>query len=475
MVEAIARRCCLPVICLLALAVSLVTAGSASASQAEYGRAYRIGLEAYTYGLPLLETNVTFRTMTSIDVSNGTGFGPVNQFNSVRALNTPGSKAVVAPGANGLSSIAWLDLGKEPQVLHVPRVLDHFFVLGLIDPYTTNISDLGSVHRTRPGYYVICGPGQHQAPIPQGTTRIDVRYARLWIIGSTQLRGTWDVANVNRIQDRYTLTPLSRFGSDYRHKRPAHPDTTVMKHRLPKGLHFFDVLGGLLERFPPPTADRAELRTLAKVGIGPGKRPSRDRRLSRDTLRGLQAAVADGPSQIKKDAQALFLADFDKHDGYLLGGFGRYGTDYRLRAVVSQIGLGAFSSDQSIFAMSSTDHSGQPLSGSTAYVLHLPKLPPVNEGWSLTVYDLKGFLIPNAISRYELSNKSKLTPDADGSVDIYLQADQPSDPAQATNWLPTASGQGFEVIWRLLAPKPGKIKGILDGRGWQPPAITAAP
>ena len=30
-------------------------------------------------------------------------------------------------------------------------------------------------------------------------------------------------------------------------------------------------------------------------------------------------------------------------------------------------------------------------------------------------------------------------------------------------------------MWRLLAPKPGRIKGILDGSGWQPPAITAAP
>ena len=30
-----------------------------------------------------------------------------------------------------------------------------------------------------------------------------------------------------------------------------------------------------------------------------------------------------------------------------------------------------------------------------------------------------------------------------------------------------------EVMWRLLAPKPGQIPGILDGSGWQPPAITA--
>jgi len=30
------------------------------------------------------------------------------------------------------------------------------------------------------------------------------------------------------------------------------------------------------------------------------------------------------------------------------------------------------------------------------------------------------------------------------------------------------------VIWRLLAPKPAQIGGIIDGRGWQPPKIVPA-
>jgi len=462
------------VMCLMALTALLATAGAAGASQAQYDEAYRIGLAAYTYGMPLLDTDVTFRTMTSIDVSKS-GYGPVNRFNNVRRLNNPGSTVVVAPGANALSSIAWVDLRSEPQVLHVPRVVNHFFVLGFVDPYTTNIRNLGSVHETRPGWYVLCGPGQHRLPIPAGTQRIDVRYARLWIVGSTQLRGTWDVKNVNRIQDRYTLTPLSRFGAAVHARRPAHPRTRITTFRLPRGLRFFDALGRQLERFPPPARDDAALRRFAKVGIGPGLRVTGNRSLSRDTVRGLKAAVAAGPEQIQKDLASLFRAGFDKHDGYLLGGFGRYGGDYRLRAVVATIGLGAFTSDQSIFAMSPTDRSGQPLSGSTAYVMHLPSLPPVNEGWTLTVYSLQGFLIPNSEHRYQFNDRSKLTRNPDGSVDIYLQSTEPSDPAQAADWLPTKAGQGFEVMWRLLAPKPGRIQGILDGSGWQPPAITPAP
>ena len=371
---------------LIAVVALAATPRPAAASQADYAKAYAVGLTAYTYGLPLLETNKTFRSMTSINVSDG-AFGPVNHFNNVRSLNSPTSKAVVAPGANALSSIAWLDLTHGPQVLHVPKVRGHFFVLALEDPYTEDFRNLGSVHHTKPGYYVIAGPGQHNLSIPTGTHRIDSTYSRVWIIGSTQLKGRNDLANVHRIQDGYTLTPLAEFGNDRDPCARRILTASSRTIRCPRGLQFFAVLGRLLRQFPPPAADRPELRQLATVGIGPGLNPSRNARLNSDTLRGLKAAVKAGPAQIATDARALFLAGFSTHDGYLLGGFGHYGTNYKLRAVISQNGLGAFTSDQSIFALSLTDHSLAPLSGSTNYVLHMPAAPPVNEGWTLTVYD----------------------------------------------------------------------------------------
>jgi len=455
-------------------ATLMITMTLAAATLTDYDKGYEIGLEVYTYGLPLLVTNATFESMTSIDVSNGT-FGPVNQFNNVRSLNNPGSTAVVAPGSNGLSSIAWVDLSKEPQVLHVPDVQDHFYVLGFIDPYTNNILNLGSVNNTQPGDYVIAGPGQSDLSIPAGTQRIAVDYNRIWIIGSTQLKGGTDEATVNKIQDGYTLTPLSQFGTKYQPENITNPRTTIQYYQIPGGLDFYDTLGEQLQMFPPPPADKPELEKFAELGIGPGMTPSKNKQLSNGTIKGLEDAVAAGPDQIKNDTQILFHKAFDTHNGYLVGGFGQYGTDYMTRAVISQIGLGAFTSEQAIFAMSWADHSKEPLSGSTKYVMHMTEAPPVDEGWTLTAYNLQGALIPNPIDRYEISDSSQLTKNADGSVDIYLQAEQPSDSNQTNNWLPTASGEGFEIIWRLLAPKAAAIQGIVNGTGWQPPAITAVP
>ena len=470
-------RCSRTGLVLITACVLVALAGCTSTAtppkSSDYDKGYKLGMEAYTYGLPLLVTNTTFLTMTSVNVSQG-AYGPVNQFNNVRGVNTASSKAVVAPGSTGLSSIAWLDLTSEPQVLHVPEVKDHIFVLALIDPYTENIQNFGSASNTAPGDYVIAGPGQQDATIPAGAQRFDVDYSRIWIIGSTQLKGPQDVATVNQIQDGYTLTPLSKYGTEYKPPVPTQAETSATVFAMPTGMAFYDTLGEQLKLFPPPAADDAQLKKLAEVGIGPGTTPSTDSKLSSETVRGLTDAVAAGSAQIGKDTKKLFADGFGKHNGYLLGGFGNYGRDYTLRAVVSQVGLGAFVSEQAMYAMSWSDHDKTALTGSTEYVLHMASPPPVTEGWSLTVYGLTGALMANPLNRYAFSNTSTLTANADGSIDFYLQSTEPTDSAKVSNWLPVEEGQGFEVMWRFFAPPVDKIDGILDGSGWQPPAIQPA-
>jgi hypothetical protein len=446
---------------------------SASAHSAAYQQGYTLGLEAYTYGLPLLTTNATFLTMTSVNVSSGT-YGPVNQFNNVRSPNTSGSTAVVAPGATSLSSIAWLDLTTQPQVLHVPRVTGHDYVLALIDPYTENLVNFSNASATAPGDYVIAGPGQTKTPIPYRTHRVNVAYNRIWVIGSTQLKGPSDVSTVNAIQDQYTITPLRAYGTHYTPPAPAQPVTTVTPHAIPTGLAFFDTLGQQLALFPPPAADAAEMTKLAAVGIGPGRTPSKDATLNAATRQGLIDAVAAGPTHIGQDTKTLYAQSSVTHKGYLLGGFGTYGTNYSQRAVISQVGLGAFVAHQAIYAMAWNDQTGNALTGSKAYVLHLASPPPTNEGWSLTVYSLKGALVANSLGRYAFTSTSTLNRNSDGSVDFYLQSTAPTNAAETTNWLPTPTGEGFEVTWRLFAPQPASINGILSGGGWQPPAIAAS-
>lgn len=448
-----------------------------AADESAYDRGYRLGLEAYKYGLPLVTTEKTFLNQTSIDVSNGRGFGPVNQFNPVRQFIEPQDRSVVAPNLDTLYSIAWLDLSKGPQVVHIPKIKDRYFVVPLMSPYTENFANLGSVDGTPAGDYAIVGPHDANLPLPKHVTRVTSPYDRVWIIERVYAdnNSAKDVAEVNKIQDEITVFPLSEYPrKNWTPPAPANPNTTVTDPGMPKGMAFYDELGDLLAEFPPPAADQPMLDELAAIGVGPGKHPSTDASLDADTVAGMTAAVAAGPAAVLADAQGMYAQGFTRFNGYLVTPTGTYGTDYRLRAVVTQVGLGALRPEQSVYPLALLDRTGKPLTGATKYVVHVAagQLPPVSATgfWSMTLYDNDGFIVANPIDRYTINNRTPLHYNADGSFDLYIQNERPTDPAQAQNWLPAPAG-GFRIIWRTYGTEPSQIPGILDGTGWKAAAI----
>jgi hypothetical protein len=470
----------------VALASAALAAGAstATASQADYDQGLALGTEAYKYGLPLVTTNKTYLHQTSVDASNDEGYGPVNRFNAIRNFPAAENHAVVAPNRDTLYSIAWLDLKRQPRVIHVPKIKDRYFVIPLMDPYTEDFKNLGSVNKTKPGDYAVVGPNDANVKLPKGVKRIKSKYNRVWIIERvyTDNDDPADIKAVNKIQDEITVTPLSKFGKPgWKPREPKNPvDTTVNDPGLPTGLAYYDKLGELLHRYPPPAADQAELDKLAAIGVGPGMTPSTDASLNADTLRGMTDAVAKGPASVLADLTAAYVKGFNDHNGYLVMPTGTYGTDYALRAMVTQVGLGAITPDQAIYPLAQVDKTLSPLNGSKSYVLHIPadQFPPVDAKtgfWSLTLYDSSGFFVPNPIERYLINDRTDLAKNPDGSVDLYVQSTQPTDPAQAQNWLPSPAGAPFRMIWRLYQTAPDQISGVLDGSGWDPPAITPVP
>jgi hypothetical protein len=446
------------------------------AQRSEYEAALRLAVEAYVYGYPLLDTDRVYRTSTSVNVPDGAGGGPVNQFSHIRRLANPTDKQVVAPNHDTLYSMAWLDLRAQPIVVHMPIVRDRFAVFELLDPYTDNFASIGSVGRP-PGDYAIVGPGWH-GHLPRGVKTIHSRYARVWIIGRTYIADAADTPNVVRIQNEYALTPLRKWDTGYTPPRPKHPDRSSIKYPIPgtrpgqNPLAFFDALGDQLKAFPPPAADRPLLTDLRSLGIGPGLHPGSERSLDAPTRQALHDAVAAGAKQVKADVQSAFLSGATAHNGWLVARTGTYGTDYTARAVVDAIGLGAPVSALAIYPFTVTDAQLHPLTGSSRYVAHFAAryLPfPVKAFWSMTLYDAHGFFVNNSARIYLINNRSNVHYNADGSLDLYIQATEPHDALQRRNWLPAPAGRPFRLIIRLY--EPADIVGILSGRTWQPPTV----
>jgi hypothetical protein len=444
---------------------------------AEYQRALDLGVKAYVYGYPLLDTNRVFLTSTSVNVPDGAGGGPVNQFSHFRRLTNPSDKTVVAPNHDTLYSMAWLNLRPQPIVVHMPVVRGRFAVFELVDPYTENFANIGHVGLPA-GNYAVVPPGWH-GRLPRGVKKLQSPYTRVWIIGRTYIKGPADTPNVVRIQNTYSLTPLNRWGTHYRPKRAIHPKRRTKRYTIPgtaagqNPLAFFDALGDQLKQFRPPAADRPLLRQLATVGIGPGLHPISNAGLDAATRQGLHDAVAAGYKQVTADLQTSFLTIAPKHNGWLVSRTGRYGTDYETRALVDRIGLGAPVSSLAIYPFTVTDTNLHPLTGSQRYVAHFPAkdLPfPVRAFWSMTMYDPSGFFVPNKAHVYLINNRTRLYYNSDGSLDIYIQPTAPHNKIQRLAWLPSpGANKSFRLIMRLY--EPVNVSGIISGSSWQPPTV----
>jgi hypothetical protein len=87
--------------------------------------------------------------------------------------------------------------------------------------------------------------------------------------------------------------------------------------------------------------------------------------------------------------------------------------------------------------------------------------------WSLTMYDDRYFFVSNRLNRYALGARNALKTNADGSVDLYLQKNDPGGDRQA-NWLPAPAGK-FVLMMRLYWPDSTPPT-ILDG-SWKPPPV----
>jgi hypothetical protein len=217
----------------------------------------------------------------------------------------------------------------------------------------------------------------------------------------------------------------------------------------------------------PPAVDDAPMVTkLARLGIVAGHKFE---------LAKLGPELAQALQSVPKVAFEQIMAHF-KTAGHFENGWifttktGFYGTDYIQRALVTAIGLGANLPQDAVYPTSEADAAGHPYVGSNKYVMHFDtgQLPPVNGFWSLTMYNAKYFFVNNPLNRYTLSSRNKFNENEDGSVDLYLQAENPGADKEA-NWLPAPAGR-FIPMLRLYWPKETPPS-IIDGT-WKIPAVT---
>ncbi len=103
-----------------------------------------------------------------------------------------------------------------------------------------------------------------------------------------------------------------------------------------------------------------------------------------------------------------------------------------------------------------------------SYRLTVPPKPPVRQYWSATTYDFATHaLIRGTVHSSRSSQTVGLKARPDGAVEIVF-GPRPR-PEQETNWIPTAVGIRFEVLFRFYGPE----KPLFD-KTWILPDIEKA-
>ena len=100
--------------------------------------------QAYVYGYPLMLMEYTKRALMR---QPG---GQVNRFLHKYSRPNPSETAVVRPNEDTLYSVAFLDLSDGPQILDVPEVRDRYFLLQLLDGWSTSIAGSPGTANTGP-------------------------------------------------------------------------------------------------------------------------------------------------------------------------------------------------------------------------------------------------------------------------------------------------------------------------------------
>jgi hypothetical protein len=353
----------------------------------------------------------------------------------------------------------WIDLHDGPLVVEVPPK-----VYGAVnDHWCRWVVDLGQTgpDKGQGGRYLLLPPG-YDSKLPDGYFVVRPKTYNNWLgyRGFRDERGDPHSA-VDVIKARTRIYQLAQADSPPPMRFvnvSAEPAVAVP----PADDQFWGLLNEVVQSEPPASADPLTLGMFASIGIQHGMSFNPDTR-----MRGiLTEAAAVG------DATARALAyRFRQHEAYyypnsawrtaFLGGyqFQENGTAL-LDSAVQLYFLGGATypgmtekmvGAGSQYALAFVDANDAPFDGAKTYRLHVPPNVPVNNFWSILVYDTQTRSMLQTDQEWPsvTSQDKDLTRNENGSVDVSFG---PTPASESDNWIQTVPGKRWFAIFRLYGP-----------------------
>jgi len=429
-------------------------------------RAYLVqtAKDAYVYGFPLVMMDVTKRQMTN--PLPETENVPPNRLSHSRLFGDDKFKDFIRPDADMFYSFAWLDLSKEPMLFEIPDTGDRYAFFTALNAWgDVFASDGKRTAGTMALKIAFTGPGW-EGELPGGFSEYRSATNLVWWIGRIQVNGKRDGETaVRKIQDEMKLYPLSAYGNKYAAPKGRVDETLPVKAPLEQVMSmsisdFFGIMNRLMVNNPPYEEDAQIMDKMLDLGVAPGMRFDASI-FDFDT----QEAIKEIPKWFGEYMESLRNEGMDEGWVYRYG-LGNYGSDHILRAKTAYFGVGANLDADAVYMYSRADGDGETYDGGKKYILHFEKdgIPSVGAFWSVSMYNADGFFVKNPLNRFSVGSKDDIKFNKDGSLDIYIQKDNPGKDRQS-NWLPSPNGE-FKMVFGCYWPKETLLEG-----GWKVPAV----
>jgi hypothetical protein len=404
-------------------------------------------------------------------------FGPDNQTVLISESLVDSRSLFLTGNTETVYNILWLDTKDGPQVVEVPPG-----VLGVIDDFWFRyVDDVGSVgpDQGKGGKYLLLPPG-YAGPAPEGYFALPSRtYGNWMFFRGFSAQGDLRPA-VESTKNNFRVYPLSRAAD------PPPMRFVNISGRSFNTIHandatFFEEVAHVVEEEPLEAIDPETRGLLAAIGIQKGKPFAPDARMQRilteaaavgnATARALAFSNRDPDAYYYPGSawKTLFVGNnYEFSPGGVLDPDART-CYYYFATGSSPVWIAKMIGRSSQYAMAERDAAGEYLNGGKSYRLHLPANIPVNNFWSLLVYDPQTRSMLQTDQKFPSlsSQKEGLVVNPDTSVDAYFGPEPPA--GKEANWVQTVPGKGWWVMLRLYGPlepwfdktwRPGEVERI---------------
>ena len=368
----------------------------------------------------------------------------------------------------------WINLHDGPLVAEIPPG-----VLGMLNDFWFRyVTDIGLVgpDKGKGGKFLLLPPG-YKGEVPKGYYIVKMPTFESFLgWRNFAVKGDFKPA-IENIKKLARVYPLSKAANP-----PANTFVNVSGKAFstlaPADYKFWEYLNEVVQGEPSESLDPVSLGFYASIGIEKGKPFTPDARMKKILTEA--AAVGDATARAIsfrfRQKEAYYYSDSAWRMGYLGGYtftvngvrnldafsfFYFYATGVTPAMESKMVGQG------SQYAAAFVDAKGNPLDGGKSYKLHLPPNIPVQNFWSVIVYDNQTRSMIQTDQQYPMvtSQNKGLQVNPDGSVDVYFGPKAPV--GKENNWVQTIPGKGWNTLLRLYGPlepwfdktwRPGEIE-----------------